>query len=141
MDKLDNYRLVVNAGDHLQFEYGNNFGFFTKQIDKKTLYKFCERFNYDEYAQNKGFVLGLKNSKNDLYVVLTNSNKNLYLSVRLLDHTVFIQANESEWSKIPSKVYFTIQKHWRNFLADNIKEYENHLFKTTALEPAESATV
>ena len=102
MNKNDNLNIVKHVGDMLQFEYGNEFGFFANQINRIKLVEFCEYFNSDSWTQTNGYFIDAKFSKDDSHVMLFKTDGSLRVLVRLLDHTVYIEATEFDWLKISS---------------------------------------
>jgi hypothetical protein len=69
--------------------------------------------------------------------MLFKNDGSLRVSVRLLDHSIFIEANENDWTKISKALFYSLQEEWKNFLTLHISEYKEHMRKTTILAQLE----
>ena len=139
MNKLKNIKVVERCGDAFQLEFGAEFGFYAKQLDRNFISIFCNQFNLEPWANEHGYTLTTKYNMNDHIVTLTNFSSTLRVPVRLLDHSIYIDANEHDWSKIDKQLFALIQKCWRNFMARHINEYEDHIRKTIILADLDTA--
>ena len=138
MNKLKNIAFIERHGDGLQLEFGAEFGFFAKQLDRNKINEFCAQFNAEPWINEHGYFLTSKYNSNDYILTLSNPNLSLRVSVKLLDHSIYIDAIEQDWMKIEKILFILLQKAWRNFMAENISEYDEHIRKTFVLANLET---
>ena len=141
MNKLFNLEFVKKSGDMFQLEFGCEFGFFAHKLNRQALFDFCRYFNADTWIYTQGYYLSTKYSSNSHYVTLVNEKKFLRLQVKLLDHSAYIEADESDWLKIDDKTFKILQNSWRKFLGDNVEEYAEHMRKLSILSDLEPTFV
>ena len=129
MDKRDNLRLVRNVGDDIQLEYGNEFGYYAKNLTNDQLYKFCNEANFNDAIQESGFVFLACEDKETkkINIIAQNQTKRLAVQLKLLDNSLYFVANEKEWALIDEKMFKTAQNLWRNFMAKHNWEYQKNL--------------
>ena len=140
MDKSDNLKLVRYFGDDIQLEFGNEFGYYAKNLSKDLIYKFCNEVNFNEAIQKSGFMFltCIDSDNRKLNVIAINRTHDLSITVKLLDNSLYFIANEKEWSLISDKMFSTVQNLWRKFIAKHSLEYQKHLNMLDALEMTES---
>ena len=126
MNSVDNLQIISEYGDHIQLAYGAEFGYYASQMDCNVISKFCNIFNNQESMKLMGFTLKPISSENPYTLSLQNLYLNLNVDVKLLDHSVFIQAKEEDWKHINKDVFNTLQAGWRKFLAKHIVDYRDH---------------
>lgn len=137
MNSRTNLELVEEFGDKVQLNYGKEFGYFANRITDEQLMYFCEDVNITTFAVLKGYHLSVE-FYNDMLttsrIFLKNYYNNLCVEVKLLDHTVFINATNAEWRKIERTIFEIILKVWRKFLSKHIPEYKEHFNNTLVLD-------
>lgn len=141
MNKFKNIDIVEKHGDKIQLEFGAEFGFFAKQLSRKHITSFCDQFNIEPWVSLNGYYLTSKYNSNDYTITLTKGSI-LRVTVKLLDHSIYIDATEQDWMNIEKNLFMLLQKSWRNYLSNHIKEYGDHLRNTfilANLDPAYSA--
>lgn len=126
MNSIENLQIISEYGDHIQLAYGAEFGYYASQMDCNLISKFCSIFNDKDSMKLMGFALKPISSENPHTLCLQNLYTNLNVNVKLLDHSVFIQAKEDDWKKINKDVFNILQISWRKFLAINIVDYRDH---------------
>ena len=137
MNRLKNLELIEEFGDKIQLDYGKEFGYFAKTITDEQLINFCDKVNITPYASIKGYHLTIEFYDDMLStsrIFLKNYNKNLNVQVKLLDHTIFIQATNSEWTKIEKGIFELLLREWHKFLSRHIPEYKEHFNNTLILD-------
>ena len=80
----------------------------------KYVYNLTAKYTYP----NEQFCITLKNAYNQIHI-----------PIKLLDHTIFMCANDGEWLKIENEIFKFILKKWQKFLCSKIKEYKSHIEK------------
>ncbi len=133
MNQLKNINIVEKCGDSIQLHYGVEFGSYAKQLNRTSISIFCDQFNSDPWVYEHHYFLTTKYTTNDHIVTLTSLNSPLRVRVRLLDHSIFIEATEHDWIKIEKHLFVLLQKSWRNFMAEHVKGYDEHIKKTIVL--------
>ena len=133
MNKEDNLQVIKKVGDVLQLKYGNDFGYFSVHVSKNQLHKFCNMVNSNTLVKDYGFLLDAKQSLNNTYVTLVKNDGTLSVPIRLLDHTIYIDATDKDWTRINPNLFAKIHKLWRKFLAIEVEEYREHMRKTSLL--------
>jgi len=141
MNRQENSELVTAFGDHFQLMYGVDVGHFAKKIDDEKLRDFCSKINHA--ARHTGCSLSIpENALNNSYrVILRNFNKRYVVCVALLDHTIFIDANDEQWKEINDGIFFYLQTEWRKFMAKHIAEYRGHLNTTLILNQCDESLI
>lgn len=123
MNNIKNLQIISEFGDHIQLAYGAEFGYYASQMDYDLILTFCENFN----AKNlQNYKLSLVSQEHPHTLNLRNEFTGLNVSIKLLDHSIFIQAKEDDWKKIDKHTFNLIQTSWRRFLANNIVGYREH---------------
>ena len=119
MDKFDNLRLIRSFGDEIQLEYGNEFGYYAKNLTNDQIYKFCNEANFNENIQKSGFVFlaCIDTDTRKINVVASNKKHGLSVTVKLLDNSIYFVASDKEWSLIDKKMFSSVQNLWRKFIA------------------------
>ena len=133
MNQLKNITIVEKCGDLIQLEFGVEFGSYAKQLNRSLISNFCDQFNSDPWVYEHHYFLTTKYTTNDHIVTLTSLNSPLRVHVRLLDHSIFIEATEHDWYKINKNLFVILQKSWRNFMVEHVNGYDEHIRKTMIL--------
>ena len=143
MNKFINLKLVQDCGDYFQLEFGCEFGSYAKLISRDLLNVFCNEFNNDPWVYENNFYLTTKynNTNGQPVVSLKHHLTNLNAHIKFMDHSVFIEATDSEWLKIDKKLFNRLQKFWRNFLSSNIYDYDDHINKTILLARLDALSI
>ncbi len=141
MNKDVNLEMVYNFGDSTQLEYGNQFGYFAKELNRDKIIKFCNEVNFESMMLNNGYNLTVRNSANngDYFVTLTNLDKSLCIKLKLLDHCVYFDAIAEDWIKIDYDFFNLVQEKWVKFLSKNVLGYKAHYDNTVLLSKQELA--
>ena len=141
MNRHTNFELVCQYGDYTQMKYGNQFGYYAKEITLDKINRFCNEVNFDPYVRNTGYHLTTKQApvNNDYVVTLRNNEKFLMVPVMLLDHCVYIDATTEDWINIDKDFFVALQRVWVDFLSKNVKGYRNHYEKTALLSQQDLA--
>jgi len=129
MNKNDNLRLIRKFGDEIQLQFGNEFGYYAKDITDEQLYKFCNEANINDHVKKSGFRIEACEDKLTKKVELIAVNQRLSLSVelKLFDNSLYFNADDKEWPLIDETMFLTVQKLWRKFIAKHNWEYQKHL--------------
>ena len=133
MNKNENIKLIHNAGDQIQFTYGDEFGFFANQLSDEQLIKFCRLINREALSLELGYCLiltKLTKEKNSIYV--RNISKNLEFSIKLLDHSIYFSASDANWDKIDESFFYLVQNKWFKFLEEEVEDCQQHMFSHLA---------
>ena len=139
MDKYDNLKLVRSFGDDIQLEFGNEFGYYAKNLTNNQIFKFCNELNFNDVIQKSGFqfLIIIDSQTRKLDVVAQNKKHKLNVLVKLLDNSLFFVANDEDWALIDEKMFSTAQNLWRKFIAKHSLEYQKHLNMLDALNMTE----
>lgn len=134
MNREKNLEIVNKFGDQIELKYGNEYGYYAKNISDLQLQEFCNKANSNAWIHRNRFYLQPEYKKsNTLKVALVNLSKSLKVDLYLLDHTIFIDANTSEWIDIDESTFEIIQNEWRLFMQKNVDSYYEHLMITSVL--------
>lgn len=139
MNKNDNLRFIINCGDDIQLEFGNEFGYYAKNITNDLLYKFCNELNFNEFVKKSGFMFVAYENKetNNVSILAVNQAYRLSIPLKLFDNSLYFIANDKEWELIDENMFNAVQKIWRKFIAKHILEYQKHLNMLDALDRSE----
>lgn len=140
MDKYDNLKLVRDFGDSIQLEYGNEFGYYAKNLTRNQIYKFCNEVNFNEEIQKSDFIflICVDSSDMNFQVIAANQKQGFSIVIKLLDNSIYFVANDKEWAFINKEMFLTVQNLWRKFIAKHSSEYQKHLNMLDALDMTET---
>ncbi len=127
MDRDKNIDIVYQAGDHVQFKYGKEFGYYANQISNAQLAEFCDYVN-KEFMKNSYKLCLFKLNNVEMGVRCKNFKKDLDFEIKLFDHSIYFSLNNFDWGKIDDDFFHFIQKKWCEFLELKIDECQYHMF-------------
>ena len=128
MNKYENIKMVYDAGDQLQFNYGLEFGYFANKITNNDLNEFCNIVNTDKLTTTLSYKLCLGKLVNGKIVLCCkNYDKNLEFQIKVFDHSLYFCLKNDDWTKIDENFFHLVQNKWFNFLETKLDDYHSNM--------------
>ena len=132
---------IEKYGDHMQLQFGNEFSSFTKNITITTLNDFCDYFKTSRTDKNQAYQLTLmfNHSKSKYMLMAISRDLKESFFIKLLDHTVYFMASDTQLESVDDDFYLEVSKRWREFLATHNNNYKAHLNSLAVLAKVDCA--
>lgn len=132
---------IAKYGDHMQLKFGNEFSSFTKKITTTNLNDFCDYFKTSrtDKAQAYQLTIMFNHSKSKYMLMAISRDLKESFFIKLLDHTVYFMAADTQLESIDEEFYLEVSKRWREFLATLDKNYKAHLDSLAVLAKVDCA--
>ena len=129
MNKLKNIEIIHAAGDQIQLQYGQEFGYFAKKITNEQLIEFCHIVNRDNLVSKLGYNITLTRTETGKTILYArNFKQNFHFPIKLFDRSIYFTTDDATWAKIDESFFSAVQKQWFKFLENNLEECRSHMF-------------